>query len=41
MNIFRAMTRNADVGAIELPGYVFRVSKLERGDTENGAPVYS
>ena len=38
MNISRAVRRNADVGAVDLPSYVFGVSKFESRDAENGAP---
>jgi hypothetical protein len=38
MNIPRAVRRNADVGAVELPSYIFGVSKFESRDAENCAP---
>jgi hypothetical protein len=38
MNISRAMRRNTDIGAIELPSYTFGVSKFESRDAENDAP---
>jgi hypothetical protein len=38
MNISRAVRRNADVGAVELPSYIFGVSKFESRDAENDAP---
>jgi len=37
MNISRAVRRNADVGAVELPSYIFGVSKFESRDAKNGA----
>jgi hypothetical protein len=38
MNISRAGIRNADVGAVELPSYIFGVSEFESRSAENGAP---
>jgi hypothetical protein len=38
MNISRAVRRNADVGAVELPSYMFGVSTFESSDAENYAP---
>jgi len=38
MNISRAVRRNADVGAVELPSYIFGVSKFESRNAENDAP---
>jgi hypothetical protein len=38
MNISRAVRRDADVDAVELPSYVFGVSKFESRDAENYAP---
>jgi hypothetical protein len=37
MNTSRAVRRNADVGAVELPSYVFGVSKFESRNAENDA----
>ena len=38
MNISRTVRRNADVGAVELPSYIFGVSKSESRNAENDAP---
>jgi hypothetical protein len=41
MNISRAVRRYADVGAVELPSYIFEVPKFESRDAENGASFYT
>ena len=38
MNVSRAVRRNADVGAVELPSYICGVSNFEIRDAENYTP---